>query len=79
VSDLLMEGLKVVGLVCALMLAFGLLYSLAVGLWQAVTGQAGRQKDAVARAWIDGWNAATRGEKADQDEWVRRMDDELGR
>ncbi len=74
-----MEGLKVVGLVCALLLAFGLLYSLAAGLWQAVTGQAGRQKDAVARAWIDGWNAAMRGEKADQDEWVRRMDDELGR
>ncbi len=78
-SELLMEGLKVVGLVCALMLAFGLLYALAAGLWQAITGQAGRQQDAVARTWIDGWNAAMRGGDADKDEWVRRMDDELGR
>jgi hypothetical protein len=79
VSDLLMEGLKVVGLVCALMLAFGVLYALMLGLWQSITGHARRQEQKVARAWIEGWNAAMRGAEADQAEWVRRMDEELGR
>ena len=78
-SEILMEGLKVVGLVCALLLAFGLLYALAAGLWQAITGQGRRQQEAVSKAWMDGWNAAMRGADIDQAEWVRRMDDELGR
>ena len=78
-SELLMEGLKVAGLVCALMLAFGLLYSLVVGLWRSITGQGRRHEQQVARAWIEGWNAGMRGAEADQAEWVRRMDEELGR
>lgn len=74
-----MEGLKVVGLATVLLLAVTVLWAFVVGGWRAVTGQARRQQDAVSRAWIEGWNAAMRGHDVDQQEWVRRMDEELGR
>lgn len=78
-SDILLEGVKVAGLLSVLLLAAGFVWAVLLGLWRAVTGQARREQAAVSRAWVDGWNAAMRGEQADTDEWVRRLDEELGR
>ena len=78
-SDILFEGLKVAGLLALLLLAAGVVWALVLGLWRAVTGEAKRQSDRVAKAWIDGWNAAMRGDTADADEWARRMERELDR
>lgn len=78
-TDLLMEVLKVFGLTALALLAGGFLWAIVLGLWRSVTGQADRQSDAVAKAWVDGWNAAMRGDTADTDEWARRMERELDR
>jgi hypothetical protein len=78
-SDLLLEGLRVAGLLAVLLLAVTVLWALVLGLWRAVTGETRRQQEALSREWVEGWNAAMRGSEADRAEWVRRMDEELGR
>ena len=78
-SDILFEGLKVAGLLALLLLTAGILWALVLGLWRSVTGEANRQSDRVAKAWVDGWNAAMRGDTADADEWARRMEREFDR
>ena len=78
-ADLMFEALKVSGLALGLLLAAGVAWAMLVGLYRAVTGQHRRQHEAISRAWIEGWNAAMRGETSDADEWARRMGDELDR
>ena len=77
--DVLIEGLKVAGLLIVLLLSSALVYAVGLGVFQAVSGHARRQREAVSRSWLEGWNAAMRGAEIDQAEWIRRLDEEIER
>lgn len=71
-TDMLMEAVRMVGAGVLLLMLGMVAYAVLLGTWRAVSGSAKRQAEAVSTAWIAGWNAAMRGQDADQDEWVKR-------